>query len=112
MLLKGNLPQKMYSYSNILRRNYISYIFEFQLVPFALNLLLGKIFMASPSLLKYGGGEGGGGERGVTFFQENVFRGGTNFEENIYREIVLHERTNDGNIPRGKQFHKIHFSVI
>ena len=52
MLLKGNLPPKMYSYGNILARNYLSYIFEFQIVYFAFSLILGDPFMVSPSLLK------------------------------------------------------------
>ena len=48
MLLKGNLPPKINSYGNILSRNYLSYIFEFQLVPFAFSLILGDPFMVSP----------------------------------------------------------------
>ena len=39
MLLEGNLPQKMYSYGNVLARKYLSCIFESQLVPFAFSLI-------------------------------------------------------------------------
>ena len=35
----------MYSYGNILPRNYVSYIFKFQLVPFAFSAILGNLFM-------------------------------------------------------------------
>ena len=48
ILLKGNLPQKMYSEGNILLRNDLSFIFEFQLAPFAFSLILGDPFMVSP----------------------------------------------------------------
>ena len=92
MLLKGNLPPKMFSYGNILSRNYLSYIFKFQLVPFAFSLILGDPFMVFPSPLKYG--EGG-------FFPKNAFDGGTNFVGKIYRGIVLDGGTIDQNIPRG-----------
>ena len=40
MLLKGNFLPKMHTDENILRRNYLSYIFEFQLVPFAFSPIL------------------------------------------------------------------------
>ena len=40
------------------------------------------------------------------------FSWGTNFMGKIYREVVLHAGTNDHIIPRGKEFHKIHFPVI
>ena len=57
MLLKGNLPPKMY---NILSRNYFSYIFEFQLVNFfSFSLILGDPLMVSPPPpppWKYGNG--------------------------------------------------------
>ena len=45
MPLKGNLPPKMY---DILPRNYLSYIFELQLVLLAFSLILGDAFMVSP----------------------------------------------------------------
>ena len=48
ILLKGNLLQKMYSEGNILLRNDLSFIFEFQLAPFAFSLILGDPFMVSP----------------------------------------------------------------
>ena len=48
MLLKGNLPLKMHIYDNILRRNYLSYIFEFQLVPFAFSPILEDPFKLPP----------------------------------------------------------------
>ena len=41
MLPDGNPLQKMYSYENILAENYFSHIFQFQLVPCALALILG-----------------------------------------------------------------------
>ena len=39
MLFTGNFPLKSYSYNNIFPRNDLSYIFEFQLVPFAFSLI-------------------------------------------------------------------------
>ena len=66
MLLKRNLPRKMYSYGNILPRNYLSYIFEFQLFPFPFSLISGDSLMVSPSLLNYGRG---------TFLQKMPFMG-------------------------------------
>ena len=87
MLLKGNPPPKLYSYGNILPRNYVSYIFEFQLVPFDFSLTLGDPFMVSPSPLKY--------EEGGLFSEKTLFMGGDNFVWKIYRRIVLHEGTND-----------------
>ena len=46
-------------------------------------------------------------------FQEGgVGGGGTNFAGKIYMEIVQHGATNDQIIPRGKEFHKIHFPVM
>ena len=68
MLLKGNFPPKFYNYSNIFPRNYLSYIFEFQLVPFAFSLILGDPFMESPTTPKILGGE--------TFFKKMLFMGG------------------------------------
>ena len=56
MLLKGNIPLKINSYGKIMPRNYISYIFEFQIVPFALSLILGDPFMVSLLPLTYGEG--------------------------------------------------------
>ena len=66
ILLKRNLPRKMYSYENILPRNYLSYIFEFQLFPFPFSLISGDSLMVSPSLLNYGRG---------TFLQKMPFMG-------------------------------------
>ena len=66
MLLKGNLHPKMFSYGYILPRNYISHIFEFQLVPFPFSFILGDPFMVFLSPLKYGGGN---------FFQKILFMG-------------------------------------
>ena len=57
IVLIGNLPPKMYSYNNILPRNYLLYSFEFQLVPFAFSLIMGDPFMVSPSPRKYGEGQ-------------------------------------------------------
>ena len=56
MLLKGNLPSTMSSYGNILPRNNLSCIFEFQLIPFAFSLILGDPVMVSSSPVKYGEG--------------------------------------------------------
>ena len=56
MLLKGNIPLKINSYGKIMPRNYISYIFDFQIVPFALSLILGEPFMVSLLPLTYGEG--------------------------------------------------------
>ena len=71
---------------NILPRNCFSYIFEFQLVGME------------------------------DIFPKNAFQeggvGGTNFAGKIYMEIVQHGATNDQIIPRGKEFHKIHFPVM
>ena len=105
MLLKGILPLKMYSYGNILPRNYLPYIFEFQLVLFPFSLILGNPFMVSPSPLKYGRGD---------YFPKMLFMwgGGANFVGEIYRVIVLHEETSDQKLLRGKEFHKMHFPVI
>ena len=103
MLLKENLPPKMCSYDNMLPRNYLSYIFEFQLVTFAFSLILGDPFMVSPPPLKYG-------ER--DFFLKNAFHGRTNFVGKAYKGIVLHGGTNDLIMPRGKEFHKIHYPVL
>ena len=61
MLLKGNLSPKMYRLYNILPRNYLSYIFEFQLNPFAFSFILGDPFMVK--------GEG-------TFFKKTLFMWG------------------------------------
>ena len=40
------------------------------------------------------------------------FSRGINFAGKIYRQIVLHDGTNDHIIPRGTEFHKMHFPVI
>ena len=48
MLLKGNFLPKMHTDENILRRNYLSYIFEFQLVPFAFSPILEDPFKLPP----------------------------------------------------------------
>ena len=45
-------------------------------------------------------------------FLQKFFLWGTHFVGKIYRGIVLHGRTNDQIIPRGKEFHKMHFPVI
>ena len=50
MMLEGNFPPEMYSYGNVLPRNYLSYIFQFQLVPFTFSLVLGDPFMVFPHL--------------------------------------------------------------
>ena len=55
-----------------------------------------------PPLPKYGEGR---------LTTKNAFHG-KNSAVKIYRKIVLHEGTNDQIIPRGKEFHKMHFSVI
>ena len=69
MLLKKDLPPKMYSYGNILPRNYLSYIFEFQLVPFAFNLISGdSLFMS-----------------GGTFFQKMLFMRG----QILWRKFIV-----------------------
>ena len=60
MLLKGNLPPKMY---NILPRNYLSYTFEFQLVLFVIRFILGDPFTLSPPKV-------------WDFFRKNAFHGG------------------------------------
>ena len=73
MLLKENLPPKIHSYGNILPRNYLSYMFKFQLVPFAFSLILGDSFMVSPPQTKVWGN----GRR--DFFPKNAFHGETNF---------------------------------
>ena len=64
---------------NILPR-YLSYIFKLQLVLSAFSLILGEPFLVSLSPLS----------------KKEKFVG------KIYREIVLHEGTNDQIIPRGK----------
>ena len=56
-----------------------------------------------PESTEYGEGE---------FFPKNAFHGGTNFVGEIYSGFVLHVGTNDQNIPRGKEFYKMHFPVI
>ena len=100
MLLKGNLHPKMFSYGYILPRNYISHIFEFQLVPFPFSFILGDPFMVFLSPLKYGEGE---------LFPKNTFHVETNFVGKIYRWIVLHGRTNYQNIPMGRSYTKCIF---
>ena len=45
-------------------------------------------------------------------FLQKFFLWGTHFVGKIYRGIVLHGRTNDQIIPRGKEFHKMYFPVI
>ena len=80
---------------NILPRNYLSYAFEFQLVPFAFSLTLGGPFMVK--------GEG-------DFFKKNPFYVGTNIMGKIYRGIVLHRGLMIK--LRGKEFHKIYFPLI
>ena len=45
-------------------------------------------------------------------FSKKCFSWGTNFGVKTYREIVLHEGTNDQMIPRGKEFHKMLFPFI
>ena len=74
ILLKRNLPWKMYSYENILPRNYLSYILEFQLFPFPFSLISGDSLMVSPSLLNYGRG---------TFLQKMPFMGNKFCGENL-----------------------------
>ena len=69
MLFKGNLTSKMYSYGNTLPGNYLSYIFEFQLVPFTFSLILGDSFMMSPPPKVWGMERRG-------FFPKNAFHGG------------------------------------
>ena len=49
-------------------------------------------------------GGGGGGPEGI--FWGKIYRG------KIYSGIVLHVETNDQSIPRGEEFHKMHFTVI
>ena len=106
MLLKENLSPKMYSYGNILPRIYLSYIFEFELVPFYFSLILGDSFMMSPpSHEVWGKGR-------ENFFLKNSFHGAINFMGKIYSGIVLHFGTNDHNIPRGEKVHKMHFPVM
>ena len=48
MLLEGNRLPEMYSYGNILPRNNLSCIFQFQLVLFAFSLILCDPLMVSP----------------------------------------------------------------
>ena len=55
-----------------LAKKYLSYIFEFQLVPFAFSLILGDPFMVSPSYY----GEG-------AFFQKMLFMGDKICGENL-----------------------------
>ena len=109
MLLRGNFPPKINSYVNILWRNYLSYLFEFQLVPFAFIVILRDPFMVSPPPKKYDEwlGEGGG-----ALFYKKCFSRGTNFVGKIYRRIVLRGGTNDQIIPREKEFHKMRFPLI
>ena len=84
----------------------LSFIVEFQLVPFAFSLILGDLFMTSPPSPKVWG-------RG-TFFQEKLFMGEQIFfgGANLWGGIVLHGRTTDQIMPRGEEFHKMHFPVI
>ena len=81
MLLKGNLPPELYSYGNMLSINYISYIFEFQLVLFAFSFILVDPFMVSPCPNPHRAKERG------TFFQKNPFfhGGGGNFVDQMTR---------------------------
>ena len=74
MLLRGNFPPKINSYVNSLWRNYLSYVFEFQLVPFAFIVTLRDPFMVSPPPKKYDEWWGGGG-----LFYKKCFSRGTNF---------------------------------
>ena len=90
MLLEGNLPPKINSYSNIFPRNYLSYIFESQLLPFAFSRILGDPFMVSPAPfslgdlfmvppphhLKYG-------EEGLFFLKKMLFMGDKFCGENL-----------------------------
>ena len=46
---------------------------------------------------------------GGTFSKKSFSWGG---EGGIYWEIDLHWGTNDQNMPRGKEFHQMHFPVI
>ena len=85
------LQETTYSYGNILPRNYLSYIFE----------IWENLSWCSP--LQYGKDD---------VFPENYFHGGTYFVGKIYRAIVLHEGTNNQIMPKGKEFHKMHFPVI
>ena len=70
---------------NILPTNYLSYIFEFQLVPIAFSLILGDPFMV----------------KGGDFFLKNAFYVWTNFVTKIYRGIVIHGGTNDQSKGKG-----------
>ena len=103
MLLTGNHPSKINSYGNILSINYLSYVFKFQLVPFAFGLILGDPSMVSPCPLKYRKGD---------FFPKNKFHGEKILRGKFYRGIFLHGGTNDQFIPRGKELQKTHFPVI
>ena len=96
----------MYNYDNILSGNYLSNIFEFQLVPLAFSLISGDSFMVSPPPPKVWGN----GRR--NFFPQNAFYWGTYFVGKIYSGIFLHVGTNDQNIPREKKFHKMYFPVM
>ena len=89
-------PFKNIQLCNILPRNYLLYIFEFQLAPFPFSLILGDLFMVKE----------------WNFFQKNDFHVEKNFVGKMYREIVLHGGTNDQIVLRGKEFHKIYFLVI
>ena len=73
MLLKENLSPKMCSYGNILPRIYLSYIFEFPLVPFSFSFILGDSFMVSPPPYEvWGKGRG-------NFFSKKFFSWGDKF---------------------------------
>ena len=100
MLLKGNPPPKLYSYGNILPRNFLSYIFEFQLVPFDFSLTLEDPFMVSLSPLKYGEGE--------LFSKKTLFMGGQYLCGKFIGGLFYMR----GLMMRGKEFHKIYFPVI
>ena len=86
-------------YAISLPRNYLSFIFEFQLL-FPFSLILGDPFMVLP---KYG--KGGGGR----LLPINAFHGGKNFVCKIYREIVLHGGLMIRSYPGQRSFTKFIF---
>ena len=75
----------------------LSFIFEFQLVPFVFSLILGETFMLSPAKVWEGG----------DFFSKKCFsRGGGKF----IRGIALHRGTKDQIMLRGGGVSKNVFS--
>ena len=99
MLLKGNFLPKMHTDENILRRNYLSYIFEFQLVPFAFSPILEDPFKLPP--LPYSMGRGD--------FFPNPFHGGTNVVGKIYRGIFYLGGLMSGSYQERRSFTKCLF---